>query len=368
MSKIELIEVFMADAQVGRLAITPDGVCAFEYTPEYLRTGVSISPFYLPLQSGLIIAKHHPFNGDFGVFHDSLPDGWGNLLLDRYLKEKGIDPYRLTVLERLSLIGTSGKGALEYRPSTNIISEDEYLDFNKLAAESEKILNSDYTGDSLNTLYQYGGSSGGARPKVFVKIENKEWLVKFKATNDPKDIGVIEYQYSLLAKECGINMPETKLFENKYFGVERFDRTLNGKVHTISAAGLLHADYRIPSLDYATLLKACLILTKDMTQVCDLFRLMVFNIIISNKDDHAKNFSFQLINNEWKLSPAYDILPSTGFNGYHTTTINGKGEPNLSDVKSLAKEAGITNQQSSLIIDEIIDKCSSRKMIQYRLK
>lgn len=315
-----------------------------------------------------MIAKQNPFNGDFGVFHDSLPDGWGNLLLDRYLKEKGIDPYKLTILERLSLIGTSGKGALEYRPSTNILFEDEYIDFNKLATESEKILNSDYTGDSLNTLYQYGGSSGGARPKVFVKIENKEWLVKFKATNDPKDIGEIEYQYSLLAKECGITMPETKLFENKYFGVERFDRTLNGKVHTISAAGLLHADYRIPSLDYATLLKACLILTKDMTQVCDLFRLMVFNIIISNKDDHAKNFSFQLINNEWKLSPAYDILPSTGFNGYHTTTINGKGEPNLSDVKSLAKEAGITNQQYSLIIEEIIDKCNFRKMIKYQLK
>lgn len=150
MSKIEQVEVFMADAQVGCLAITPDGVCAFEYTPEYLRTGVSISPFYLPLQSGLMIAKQNPFNGDFGVFHDSLPDGWGNLLLDRYLKEKGIDPYKLTILERLSLIGTSGKGALEYRPSTNILFEDEYIDFNKLATESEKILNSDYTGDSLN--------------------------------------------------------------------------------------------------------------------------------------------------------------------------------------------------------------------------
>ena len=125
-------------------------------------------------------------------------------------------------------------------------------------------------------------------------------------------------------------MAETRLFNDRYFGVERFDRTPHGKIHTISAAGLLHANYRIPSLDYSILLKLTLNLTKDMEQVISMFRLMIFNILISNRDDHAKNFSFQWINGTWKLSPAYDLLPSSGFNGYHTTTINGKGEPELS--------------------------------------
>lgn len=365
MDNISAIEVFMHNAQVGKIALTPEGLCAFEYDTEYLKNGVSISPYFLPTNSGLIIAKRDPFNGGFGVFSDSLPDGWGNLILDRYLQEKGINPYKLNVLERLSLIGSIGRGALEYRPDKSVMPKKDFIDFNKLAEKAEKILTNTNNGNSLETLYQYAGSSGGARPKVFVEINNKEWLVKFKATNDPLNVGRIEYDYSLLAKECGIEMPETHLFEDKYFGVVRFDRTVNGKIHTISSAGLLHADYRIPSLDYSILLKVCLQLTKDIEQVYDLFRRMIFNIIISNRDDHAKNFSFQLIDNQWKLSPAYDILPSQGFNGYHTTTINGKGEPTINDILSVAKEAGLQKQRSLQIIDAIITKCEQAKMLKY---
>ena len=117
-------------------------------------------------------------------------------------------------------------------------------------------------------------------------------------------------------------MSETKLFSGKYFGTERFDRNDKGKIHSISAAGLLNVDYRIPSLDYSLLMKLSLNLTRDIQQVTQMFRLMVFNVIISNRDDHAKNFSFQYIIDNWKLSLAYDLLPSSGFNGYHTTTIN----------------------------------------------
>lgn len=367
MTDISVIEVFIHNNPVGQIALTPEGLCAFEYNAEYLKNGVSISPYFLPLKSDLFIAKRDPFNGEFGVFNDSLPDGWGNLILNRYLQEKGIDPYKLNALERLSLIGSTGRGALEYYPDKSVTPSKSFLDFNKLASEAEKILTNEYNGESLNTLYQYAGSSGGARPKVFVKINNKEWLVKFKATIDPQDVGKIEYDYSLLAKECGINMPETHLFEGKYFGAVRFDRAKNGKTHTISSAGLLHANYRIPSLDYSILLKVCLQLTKDTEQVYDLFRLMVFNILISNRDDHAKNFSFQLIDNNWKLSPAYDILPSQGFNGYHTTTINGKGEPSLNDILSVAKESGLQKQRALEIIDEITTKCKNAKMLKYNI-
>lgn len=353
MNEIKITEVFMNGIKVGQIALTPDALCAFEYEPAYLASGVSISPFNLPLKSGVFVAKRIPFNGGFGVFDDSLPDGWGNLILDRYLKSKGIDSTKLTLLQRLALIGSTGRGALEYRPDYSKSTTDEIINFDNLAAEAEKVLTTDYNGETLETLYKYGGSSGGARPKVFVKIDGKEWLVKFKATVDPDNIGKIEYNYSLLAKKCGINMPETKLFEEKYFGVERFDRSHSGKIHTVSAAGLLNANYREPSLDYEALLKLCHVLTRNMEEVYALFRLMVFNVAIKNRDDHAKNFSFQLINNEWKLSPAYDLLPSAGFNGYHTTTVNGNGEPTIKDMLVVGEKTGLNKHRANEIIQEI---------------
>ena len=353
MDEVRVIEVFLSGARIGRIALTPDFLCAFEYDMSYLMSGNSISPFHLPLKQEVFVARRAPFNGNFGVFDDSLPDGWGNLILDRYLRSKNIDPKKLTLLQRLALVGSTGRGALEYRPDLSEASEDEIINFDNLASETAKILTSDYTGGSIDTLYKYGGSSGGARPKVFIKIDGKEWLVKFKATQDPANIGEIEYEYSLLAKKCGINMPETRLFESKYFGVERFDRTPHGKIHTVSAAGLLNADYRAPSLDYGGLLQLCHILTKNMEEVYALFRQMVFNVAIKNRDDHAKNFSFQLINGEWKLSPAYDLLPSSGFNGFHTTTINNNGEPTINNMMTIAAKVGLNKQQTTEIIQEV---------------
>lgn len=353
MNDVKVVEVFMNSAKVGRIALTPDFLCAFEYEPAWLTSGVSISPFFLPLKPQVFIAKRDPFKGGFGVFDDSLPDGWGHLLLDRYMKSKQIDPAKLTILQRLALIGSTGRGALEYRPDFSESTAEEIPDFDTLATETEKILNSDYVGESLDTLYNYGGSSGGARPKVFITIDGRDWLVKFKASMDPATVGVIEYEYSLLAKKCGISMPETRLFEGKYFGVERFDRTPMGKIHTMSAAGLLNADYRIPCLDYGDLLQLCHILTKNMEEVYALFRLMVFNVTIRNRDDHAKNFSFQLINNDWKLSPAYDLLPGSGFNGFHTTTVNNNGEPTTADMMAVAAKAGLTKQRTTEIIQEV---------------
>jgi serine/threonine-protein kinase HipA len=361
MNEVKVIAVSMNGVKVGWVALTPDALCAFEYDPMYLTNGKSISPFHLPLKSEVFVAKRSPFNGGFGVFADSLPDGWGSLILDRYLKSKGFDPDRLTVLQRLSLVGSAGRGALEYHPDYSISPADELIDFDCLSAEAQKILTADYTGESLDTLYKYGGSPGGARPKIFVTIDGKNWLIKFKATTDPDDIGRIEYEYSLLARNCGINMPETKLFEGKYFGVERFDRTDNGKIHTVSAAGLLNADYRTPCLDYLDLMKLCHILTKNMEEVEMLFRLMVFNVAIRNRDDHAKNFSFQLVAGEWKLSPAYDLLPSSGFNGFHTTTVNNSGEPTVNDMMTVAEKIGLNKQWARDIIQNIKEQVKNMK-------
>lgn len=365
---IDVIDVHLNGTRIGRLAQTADRLCAFEYDPDFLQTGFSISPLFLPLQAGVFVAKATPFGGNFGVFDDSLPDGWGSLLLDRYLKSKGIVASHLSVLQRLALVGTNGRGALEYYPDSSIKADDDFPDFDKLAADAEKILTTEYSGESLETLFRHGGSSGGARPKVFVAIDEKEWLVKFRAGIDPQEVGKIEYDYAQLAVRCGINMPETRLFENRYFATERFDHRPQGKVHTISAAGLLHADYRIPSLDYSVLLKLCLHLTKNMEEVKALFRQMVFNVIISNRDDHAKNFSFQYVNNHWQLSPAYDLLPSAGFNGFHTTTINNQGNPTLKDILQVGTDIGITQKQAQQIVGEVVENCKKSGMVRFTLK
>lgn len=346
------IEVFMGDRFVGKLALSPDRRYVFEYGTEWLMTGFSISPFYLPLKPGVFIAKADPFDGLFGVFNDSLPDGWGTLLIDRWLAENGIHPAELNLLDRLTLVGNSGMGALIYLPDKHAKFENKIHSLAFYAGEVEKILRIEPT-STLDELVNMAGSSGGARPKILIQMEGVEWLVKFKASNDPDEVGSIEYKYSLLAKKCGIEMPETKLFDGKYFGTRRFDRDGEKRIHIHSAAGLLYASHRLPSLDYSALLQATLALTRDMREVEKLFRQMVFNVLIGNKDDHAKNFSFIYQNDQWKLSPAYDLLPSDGFNNNHTTTVNGKGKPTMEDCVEVAGQTSISMKKAKLIVEEV---------------
>ena len=360
MNDIKQIEVIFHNRLVGRLAMTKETLCAFEYSPEWLNSGFSISPFELPLRNGVFIAKPRPFDGGFGVFDDCLPDGWGLLILDRYLQQQGISPSSLTLLDRLALVGSSGRGALEFRPDKSVVNKQEYADFEKLALKAEQILNSDdYTGEGIEEFQHRGGSPGGARPKIFTRYGNKEWLVKFRAKHDPKRIGRQEYQYSLLAKECGLEMPETRLLEEKYFGVERFDRSANGKFHVISIAGLIGADYRMPCIDYSHIFKVCSILSHNMAELWKVYRLMVFNYLIANKDDHAKNFAFIYRDGEWHFAPAYDLLPSDGMNGYHTTSINDSIEPKKDDLIVVAEKSGLNRKEAEIIFEEIKAKVSS---------
>ena len=350
MNSIRQIEVIYANRVVGHLVLTKEGLCAFEYSTEWLTSGFSISPFELPLRSGVFIAKPRPFDGGFGVFDDCLPDGWGLLILDRYLQRQGINPRSLTLLDRLALVGSTGRGALEFRPDKSVVAKQDYADFEKLALEAEQILDSDdYAGKGIEEFQHRGGSPGGARPKIFARYEGKEWLVKFRAKQDPKRIGCKEYNYSILAKECGIEMPETRLFEDKYFGVERFDRTSSGKLHVVSIAGLIGADYRIPSIDYSHIFQVCAALTHNVAELWKVYRLMVFNYLIENKDDHAKNFAFIYRDGEWHFSPAFDILPSDGMNGFHTTSINDSIEPTKDDLIAVAVKAGLNKKEAEEI-------------------
>lgn len=355
MSNIVKIEVRISGAAVGHAALNSNRLCAFEYSKEWLASGYSISPFELPLKEGVMLAKPTPFHGDFGVFDDALPDGWGMLLLDRYLRLHGINPSSLTLLDLMTYVGASGRGALEFYPDKSTLTLSETNNLESLCHHASELLKTDdYLGEGIEELWQSGGSPGGTRPKVFIRHGGKEWLVKFPAHYDPIDIGEKEYVYSCLARRCGIDMPETRLFEGKYFGVERFDRGTNGeRYHTITAAGLLQADYRIPSIDYLHLMKLTRLLTGSEAELWRMFRLMTFNYLIGNKDDHAKNFSFIYRGGEWRLAPAYDLLPSEGLNGYHTTAFNNSIRPTDSDLVSIASASGLNENKARQILDEM---------------
>jgi serine/threonine-protein kinase HipA len=349
---VDILKVKYNDIIVGRLVLNRENLAVFEYDNDWLNSGFSISPIHLPLIAESFIAKRNPFNGLFGVFNDSLPDGWGNLLLDRLLKEKGINPIELSVLDRLSIVGRNGMGALSYEPESMKLDSSVDFDLDFFAAETMKILQSQDS-EAVETLYKDNGSSGGARPKVLIKHENEEWMVKFRSSFDPENIGEIEFNCSLAAKRAGIEMPETKLFEGKYFGVKLFDRNENNRIHVHTASGLLYADHRLPALDYDDLLKLTRYITRDLSEVEKMFRLMIFNIVIGNKDDHAKNFSFIFKDDKWKLSPAYDLTPNFGFDGNHSTTILGKGNPDDKDIVELGKRHGFDKKNISSLIENI---------------
>jgi len=357
---VKLLNIFDDEQFMGRMVINAEAMCVFEYEADYLVNGRQLSPFHLPLKQGAITARRDPFNGCFGLFSDSLPDGWGNLLIDRFLLSMKIKPNSLSVLDRLSIVGKMGMGVLRYEPDYPLESTSQIRDLNLLASEVSKILSENqYKSGILSELVEMGGSSGGARPKAMLQIDDEPWIVKFKSSFDPENMGEIEYQYSLIAKKCLIDMPETRLLEGRYFGVKRFDRDGKHKIHIHSASGLLYADHRFPSLDYVDLIKATFVLTKNIEEAYKMYRLMIFNILTGNKDDHAKNFSFILKDKEWKLSPAYDLVLSDGYGGNHSTTINGKGQANKVDIMDVAQICNLDVKKAERIFDIVYSNSKS---------
>ena len=346
----------------------------FEYAPGFLKSGIELSPFKLPLKVGVFEEKAHVFDGLFGLFNDSLPDGWGCLLLDRKLRKLGKSYAEITPLDRLSLIGANPMGALEYEPAAE--DSDFYgdIELDSLSGEVDRILEGEES-LVLDELLKLNGSSGGARPKIvaYVSSDRKQiihggksvpdgftpWIIKFSEKHDPQTSGELEHRYSLAAKAAGITMPDTHLFPLKdgrgCFGVQRFDRTPKGKVHTHTACGLLHASHRFASLDYENLLKLTWILTRNHADVVEMVRRMIFNVKSSNKDDHSKNFSF-LLNEQlqWQLAPAYDLTPSTGINGEQTCMVNGKGR-NITDADLIktAATANISEAETKALIAQV---------------
>ncbi|MBQ8955425.1 MAG: type II toxin-antitoxin system HipA family toxin [Lachnospiraceae bacterium] len=364
------LDVYYKGTMVGRLAETPDRLIAFQYDAGWLRSGFSISPFSLPLRPDVFVPDERSrerFGGLFGVFADSLPDSWGELLLDRYLASHGIKEEDIGMLDKLSYIGKSGMGALEYYPS----NEADYnmnlagIDYDTIARECSQLLDS-RPSDQLDLIYKLAGSSGGTRPKILLSEDGRDWIVKFPARKDPSISGRREYDYSICAKDCGIKMTETGIIPSNicegYFKTERFDRNNGDKIFSVTFTGLLEADFRAPSCDYGTFMKLVRVLTKDnISDKEQMYMVMCFNVAAHNLDDHTKNFSFTYSENAgWRLAPAYDLTYSETYWGEHTTSVNGKGRDiTRDDLVKVGTEAGLTKEFCSTHLNEILEKTKS---------
>ena len=358
--------------EVGEL-VSNDRLIYFKYYPSFVKTGLEISPLKLKLNADINRANELPFEGLFGVFADSLPDGWGKLLLDKALAARGIAVSDLTPLDRLAYIGSQGMGALMYKPEMSIENADEFkMELDEIAKATKQIIAGTAT-EALDEMFKLGGSSGGARPKILVGYHPitqhiipaekvlpppyEHWLIKFPASSDSLDISNIEYAYYKMAIDAGIEMSDCRLFEGKsgntYFGTKRFDRQGNNRLHLHSAAGMMHDNFRLSSLDYGHLMDCAFQLERDVKAYEKVLRLAAFNVFANNRDDHSKNFSFLMdAKGRWRLAPAYDLTFSYSGHGMHSTMVAGESaKPNRTHLMKLATYFNVKN--ANVLIDEV---------------
>ena len=374
MVDVKKIQVLYRDLPVGILQMDASrGVCVFEYEKSWLADGFSLSPTELPLQSGLMYADKDKLGGVFATFEDSLPDGYGLYLLDRILRKQGSSLEEITPLQRLSIIGNGGMGALTYQPvmtgfqAQAELEGEQQLDY--LQEEALKVL-SEKSGGDASLLYYNSSNSGGARPKTVMRAQDgSHWLVKFRHTYDPADIGQTELLYMQTARECGITIPRIGLVRDKYFAIERFDYAPDGqRLHVLTASALLKTDFRNQDVDYTNLLALTGYLTQDPIQVEEMFRRMVMNLVAVNRDDHAKNFSFIFDAGKWSLAPAYDITYSpAGTNGEHATSLFYHGNPGLDLVLKAGTGIRIPESRCLEIIRQVQSVCEKRLPVVAKL-
>lgn len=346
----------------------------FEYSERALNEGLELSPRHLPLQKQAM--------GDFprhlerlpGLFADSLPDGWGMLLMDRLFRKQGLRPEQCSPLDRLSFIGHRGLGALTYAPDTQGDVLPDRVDLVALASDVALVLQGQDT-PTLAQLAMLGGSPQGARPKVLVFYDQGKahisttptpsgsaWLVKFQALGEHKEVCAIEAFYAQLARTCGLDVPATRVFDlgpqQAALGIERFDLAQGLRVPVHSLAGLLHADFRIASaVDYTTFLRATRMLTRDEREVQKAFERAVFNVLFHNRDDHPKNLAFRMdAQRHWKLAPCFDLTFSEGPGGEHQMDVCGEGRnTGRSHLLELARQGGLDVKWAARRLDAMLD-------------
>ncbi len=367
-----------APVHVGDLAAYQGGI-VFEYDPSFIASGLQLSPLAVPTTTLGLIAGPDPrgsLEGLHGLFADSLPDGWGRLLMDRAFAAEGIDRAQVTPLMRLMWLGSRTMGALTYEPATTPGDRPrELVDLAEMAAAALRA----YRGSPetvLPSLVRNGGSPGGARPKILAGVHvnfhdlvtgdtalpegYRHWLIKFTTPSTGHDEGRVEAAYADMARTAGIRMPDTHRFSvghRAYFGVARFDRLAEAgdrRRHVQTLAALLNIGLDA-AVDYGALIRVTTRLTRNHAAVCEVVRRMVFNILAHNRDDHAKNHAFVMEpDGTWDLTPAYDIGFTDGPNGEHSLMVAGEGRaPTLAHVQTVATIGGLSDAEVRLIVDEV---------------
>ena len=371
----------------------------FEFDKGFTKLGLDISPILMPLsdfENGKRVfsfptLNNETFKGLPGLLSDSLPDKFGNQIIDAWLAQQGKNIEDFTPVDRLCYIGKRGMGALEFEPINNISTENSNkIEIEELVKFAKEVLD-ERTQFHTNTdsekgysdILQVGSSAGGARAKAIIAYNEKThevrsgqidglegfeyWLIKFDGvTNaqlgDPKGYGKIEYAYYLMALDCGIDMSESKLMQENgrsHFMTKRFDRQKNQKIHMQTLCGLAHFDYNQPrAYSYEQAFQIMRQIKLPYSDFEELYRRMVFNVMSRNQDDHTKNISFLMFpDGKWQLSPAYDITyafnPENFWLKAHQMSVNGKRENILlEDLLAVAKNVGIKKSKT------IIERCN----------
>lgn len=407
-----IIKVSLWGRTVGHIGYrsNDETTATFEFDSEFASMPLELSPIVMNSKKAIHEFNDISFNtfhGLPGIFADSLPDKYGNQLIDYFFADKGKQPSDITALDRLAYIGKRSMGAFEYEPeeNTSVAMNGGKLDLHLLSELSEMVLSrkesfsKELEGASTHqdalSIIQVGSSAGGARSKALVArdihgkfydgsvdagSDKSYWLLKFDSKEnsdrdkkDPKGMTKIEYIYSLIAKESGIDVPRTDYIQDGddfHFMIERFDREIvDGKVrkkHYSSWAGLQHFDRDTTgAYSYEQIITTMRDMNLGHNEIEELFRRAVFNIVGRNQDDHAKNFGFMMDRNgQWSLSPAFDMTfafdPYGKWTKAHQISLSGKRDDfSREDLYCFAKFCGIKEQKADEIIEKVRDSFGS---------
>ncbi|MBV4459839.1 type II toxin-antitoxin system HipA family toxin [Pseudomonas sp. COR58] len=364
---------------VSTTALTGRPLIVFEYSDEAKRRGLELSSLKLPLE-GPKLSRDFPRHqlGLPGPVYDSLPDGWGMLLMDRLFKRRRLNPARIGPLERLAYIGNNAMGAMSFKPvAPEGLEPQEHIPLDLLAAEVREVLNGE-GGEFLERLLLVGGSPQGARPKALVYRDPltqafttiatpgfEAWLVKFPARQEHPEVCAIEMVYAECLRKCGIRTPDTQYFSLPNglaaFATRRFDRQGELRVPMQSLAAFTGADFQTAgTLDYVSFLRATHRCTNDIREKALAFERAAFNVVFNNRDDHPKNFAYLMLpSGQWTLAPAYDVTFCEGPGGYHQMDVMGEAlQIDRKSLLRLAEEAEIPAGAAGDILDRMCNVAS----------
>ncbi len=359
---------------VSTTALSGRPQIVFEYSNEAKNRGLELSAYTLPL-NGAALRRGFPSHqlGLPGPVYDSLPDGWGMLLMDRLFRSRSLNTARIGPLGRLAYIGNNAMGAMSFEPVSPYGQElKAHISIERLAAQIQGVLNGE-GGAFLQTLLLVGGSPQGARPKALVYRDPQNgafttaanpdfeaWLVKFPAKEEHPEVCAIEMIYAECLRMCGIETPDTLHFSLPNglaaFASKRFDRVGGQRVPMQSLAAFTGADYTSPgALDYVNFLRATQMCTNDVREKSIAFERAVFNVAFNNRDDHPKNFAYIMSRSgEWRLAPAYDVTFCEGPSGYHQMDVMGEALAiDRSLLLRLADEAEVSAERAEGVIDRV---------------